>query len=321
MEGARAWVERSLGAPVAEPIPLPGGSGARRYWRVRTREGTSAVLVHAAPEEPHILPPQLRSPPVPIPFVPVTELLARHGIPVPRLLGVELSRRWLLLEDLGDVHVCDLADPERAERLEEAVDLLGRVHAIAPGDELPFRRRFDREWIAFELGHFLEHGVGPHWRGRLEPGFQALAARVAALPATLCLRDYQTQNLMVDAAGRLRVLDYQDALVAPAELDLAALLHDSYVDVSPARRAALLERYGRQRGRGVDPEAFALLVVQRKCKDYGRFRYLVEVKGKGRWGAFREAARASVLGALPALPAELAPLAQALAAALSEPVE
>jgi aminoglycoside/choline kinase family phosphotransferase len=123
---------------------------------------------------------------------------------------------------------------------------------------------------------------------------------------------------MLDGAGRLRLLDYQDAFRAPRALDLVALLHDSYVEVPAARRARLLERYTRRSGSAPSPASLALLTVQRKCKDLGRYLYLSQVKGDVRFRPFVGAARGAVLGALPDLPEDLGDLAERLGSLLGE---
>ena len=143
-----------------------------------------------------------------------------------------------------------------------------------------------------------------------------LARAIAELPLVLCLRDYQSQNLMLDSRGELRVIDYQDALLAPAELDLAAFLHDSYICLSAHQREELLSRYERHRGVHVDRTHFALLIVQRKCKDFGRYRFVVEHKGDERYAPYLERARSSVGEALDQLPSQLAATRESLRAAL-----
>jgi hypothetical protein len=318
MERARTWIETARGRALAELGSIPGGGGARRYYRARFTDGTSAMLMHALPEDPEILPPALRAQSGSIPFLEVSEFLARHRIPVPEIYAVERGERWVLLEDLGDVRLLDLAKPERAARLREAIDLLARVHGLAREDALPFRRAFDAEWVRFELRTFAEHGLPERFHRALAPELDALARAVAALPRVLCLRDYQSQNLMIDARGRLRVLDYQDALCAPPELDLAALVHDSYIEIEPSEQRELVSRYWRAREASADPAAFALLTVQRKCKDYGRYRLLVERRGELHYRPFIARAVAAVLGALPALPPEQQRLADLLQSALRE---
>ncbi len=315
MARARAWVESVIGATRVDLEPLSPGAGARRYWRAHAADGQTAVLMHAVPENPAILPPALRRPTSELPFVAVTRLLARHGIPVPELLGHERHERWLLLEDLGSCHVCDLPVAELAERQREAVEILARVHAVPRGEELPFERAFDAEWVAFELRHVLEHAF-PGAAGPLAAALEALAPMVAALPRVLCLRDYQSQNLMVDSFGRLRVIDYQDALLAPPELDLAALLYDSYVETPAERRQTLLEHYERAAQRRLAPGHFALVALQRKLKDFARFRYLVRVKGDARYASAATRARTALGGIVAELDAEQRGLAKALAPAL-----
>ncbi|HXX47516.1 MAG TPA: phosphotransferase [Myxococcota bacterium] len=320
MERARAWIETVLGRAPAELVPMPGGAGARRYWRVRFAGAASAVLMHAVREDPAILPPALRGEAAAaLPFVEVTELLARHGVPVPKIFAVEPVERWILLEDLGDVRLLDLAPAERSERLRETIDLLARIHVLPREDALPFRRQFDAEWVRFELRTFAEHGLLERVRAELAGELDAFARAVAALPRGLALRDVQSQNLMVDPRGRLRVIDYQDALLAPPELDLAALLFDSYVELEPSERASLCARYWRARGANPDPARFALLVVQRKCKDYGRYRLMVEHRGDERYRPFIARAAQAVLSFLPSLPPAQSRLAEILRRALAEP--
>jgi aminoglycoside/choline kinase family phosphotransferase len=203
-------------------------------------------------------------------------------------------------------------------RLKEAIGLLSRVHAIPRGEGLPFSRHFDEEWIRFELEHFLAYGVGQTFRSSLRAGLEELTRQVARLPRTLCLRDYQSQNLMIDASGALRILDYQDAFLAPPELDLAALVYDSYVELSEDERRELLEAYAELRGEAPDPSALALLIIQRKCKDFARFRYLARVEHKPRFAPYAASAREAVVSALPELPPGLRAFGASLSDALTE---
>jgi aminoglycoside/choline kinase family phosphotransferase len=314
---SRAWIEATCASGVTELDELVGGAGARRYWRATLEDERTAILMHALPERAEILPPALRDQRAGIPFVEITAYLSRNGVPVPEIFGVEPTERWVLLEDLGDLHLSDLEAPARSARLEEAVHLLARIHALPPEDELPFERAFDEEWVRFELQTFLSHGLSSIDRGALGRELENLVEAVAQLPHTLCLRDYQSQNLMIDRHGRLRVLDYQDALLAPPELDLAALLFDSYIDIDVDERTHLLTAYAEHSGREPDPAALAMLVVQRKCKDFGRFLYLINREGEDRWDIAAASARRAVLQALPRLPGNLGRLSELLTAALT----
>lgn len=314
----QTWVEGLLGTRVREWAPLAGGAGSRRYWRAWPERGPAHILMHALPEDPHILPPALRAgPDPPRPFVETTRLFARHGLPVPEILGVHERSPWVLLEDFGDRHLCDLAGDARSARHREAIDLLTRIHAI-PTTELPFPRVFDEAWVRFELDHFLHHALPARARPMLEADVCALSEGVARLRRVLSPRDYQSQNLMIDGADRLRLLDYQDALAAPAELDLVALLHDSYVELDPAERGSLLDRYATRVGRTLDPRAFTLLTVQRKAKDLGRFLYLVHAKDDSRYASAAQTARVALLAALGALDGPLGAAGDRIAQAVRD---
>lgn len=298
----RDWVERVTGARVLEMTPLPGGAGHRRYYRLRLEDGGTRVLMHAKPEDEAILPPALRGAGKRRDFQVVTELLGLHRIPVPAIEAVDAPKRWLLLEDLGDVRLADLEPAELAARRHEAASLLARIHAIPRGSGIPFNRAFDAAWIRFELEHFLAYGVPERLRPELRSPVEEIVEAVASLPRVLCVRDYQSHNLMIDPRGRLRLIDYQDALLAPPELDLASFLHDSYLQAGAPERATLLSSYEASGDIRIDPASLALLVVQRKCKDFARFRYLVEVKGDARFGPYRARARQAVVDSLSTAP-------------------
>jgi aminoglycoside/choline kinase family phosphotransferase len=301
----RDWLTTQLPAPL-DVQAMEGGAGARRYWRVRDAEGHTAVCMEARPEDPAILPPALRTPRG-IPFVAMTQWLGERGFPAPRLRAVAEAERWVLVEDLGSQHLRDLSPSARAPHYRRAVELLGKLHALAvcpDCDELPHTRRFDHEWVLFELRLFLELVNDPRLRQDLDTALGHLASHVEALPAAVCLRDYQSHNLMIDGRGQLRIIDYQDALLAPPELDLAALLHDSYVDFPVGEREALLHHYERTRGERVVPQALAALIVQRKCKDLSRYIRLVR-QGDERYRGPDVRAIRSIREALPDLPSSL----------------
>ena len=86
------------------------------------------------------------------------------------------------------------------------------------------------------------------------------------------------------------VIDFQDALLAPAQYDLASLLNDRETDqvVTPAVEEQLVDYYLERMREWGEPrpdrdefrEAYLLSALQRDFKVVGRFRYLDMVKGK-----------------------------------------
>ena len=110
----------------------------------------------------------------------------------------------------------------------------------------------------------------------------ALQAAGAQRPAPACYAFRQRFD------GRLRILDFQDALLAPDAYDLASLVTDRTTAelVPPALEASLTERFvhGRAAARvPVDPgfaERYRRCALQRALKVIGRFYFLERVKGK-----------------------------------------
>src|SRR5207247_355298 len=91
----------------------------------------------------------------------------------------------------------------------------------------------DGQLARWELEHFLEHGIETRHGRRLAADERAgLLAALAPLAEpfeqrapVLVHRDFMAWNLHVQD-GRLRLLDFQDALLGPDAYDLAALLTD-----------------------------------------------------------------------------------------------
>jgi aminoglycoside/choline kinase family phosphotransferase len=273
----------------------------RSYWRVGVPPGSLVVMAMppgAGPEEV-----TKGERPAADPFVDVQRDLAALGLRVPAIHAAFLDDPdggLLVLEDLGDemLETRLRAGDEPGPLYESAVDSLARLRAAAearPGRSIAFRRRFDADLYRWELDHFREWLLEA-WKGRrLSPAEQAevdrrfddIARSLAAEPAGLTHRDYQSRNIMVLPGGAQAVIDFQDALLGPRQYDLVALLRDSYVELPPHLVDHLLRRWldafaaagGPRLPPGPFREVFDLQTVQRKLKDAGRFVFIDRVKG------------------------------------------
>ena len=293
-------LEALAGNPVAGLVvePMAGDASARSYARIRL-DGGSMVLMLLA-DDP------LKSEevvdgerPKQMPFLQVGEYLARGGMPVPRVLYADLPRRSILLEDLGDETVeRALASGADKEALyTAAIELLADFQSYAARDPdhdcVAFKRRFGEGLFRWELNHFDEWLLRA-WTGKtptvaekavLDTFYDDVVRKLVALPTGLVHRDFQSRNLMVQD-GRLRLIDFQDALVGPYLYDLVALLRDSYVAFESDEAAALRRHFLNARAvrnLWVPSEAdledhFFLQSMQRKMKDAGRFVYIDRVK-------------------------------------------
>lgn len=312
---------------------LPGGASIRRYHRV-TLEGAKwpSLVVMELGDNPLASEEAAKSAaPAELPFINVQRYLARAGVAVPAIYRYDVARGFLYLEDLGDVtfesRVAAAGDDVRARYYRQAIDqlvALQRFAAAQPDPEcVAFSRGFDYELLKWELDHFREYGLEAQGlmpsaaeREALEHSFRRIAEELAAEPRGFVHRDYQSRNLMVQDVGgapRLRIIDFQDALLGTRAYDLVGLLRDSYVALSPSLLDELVAYFVTHAALDAArfTRLFDLQVVQRKLKDAGRFVFIDRVKRNPSFLVHIPNSLAYVARSLARLP-DLAPLREIL---------
>ncbi len=287
--------------------PLAGDASNRRYFRVRLAgdRHPSLVLMQLAEPEAFKQSEEAVSGGVPaiaeLPFVNVHAHLVKAQVPVPMLYHYDNAAGLLYLEDVGDItlaQACENAtSPRTPDLYRYAVDELVRLHlrATHPPDPgcIAFGRAFDAPLLMWEFDHFLEYGIEQR-HNRLIPEEERQAIRaemrtiadvLAGQPRVFTHRDYHSRNLMMQD-WRLRVIDFQDALMGPATYDLASLLRDSYVALEQDLIDELVIRYLDGRAKAGAPldrltfmRLFDLTSIQRNLKAAGRFVFIDRVKG------------------------------------------
>lgn len=300
-----------------------------------------------------------------LPFINVQRFLKKIGQPVPTIDLAAMDLGVLLLEDLGDetfenrllAATKPLAEGDAAREqitlqlYREAIDLLvdfqraarGARHSASGRDIdgfIGFGRAFDRDLLRWELDHYLEWGLDAQLdaagaarlkarREQLGQIFDRVVDQLLNFPQTLALRDYQSRNLMYKG-GAWQLIDFQDALIAPAVYDLVALLRDSYIELSTAHVQRLLDYYIARADQAGLPWAsdkraltdiFYLQTVQRKLKDAGRFINIDRVKNNPSFLPYYDSSIRYVAQALDRLPEfeDLARLLSALEPSWPEP--
>src|SRR5947209_15226067 len=116
-----------------------------------------------------------------------------------------------------------------------------------------------------------------------------IAEQLATQQTVFTHRDYHSRNLMVQDE-RIRVIDFQDALMGPSTYDLASLLRDSYLSLDQDLIDELVIRYLEGRAKASAPldrvtflRLFDLTSVQRNLKAAGRFVYIAREKHNDRY--------------------------------------
>jgi aminoglycoside/choline kinase family phosphotransferase len=313
------WIEQRVGrcwpgARAKEITPLKGDASTRRFWRIaitparriRGRDiPATAIAVDLGPED---LPLYVRTlglmpePPTEPPWVSMQSFLYKLDIAVPELYEADHEARMLLVEDVGELPLFEAAQRGDAGDLYRlAVNELLRIHLegtkrLGPGC-VAAHIAYDQKLFRWELEQFTELGMAQIAPGAdrdaIAPELDDLAARLGCLPRVLSHRDYHGHNLYVQIdrsdEPRIRVIDFQDALMAPAAQDLAVLLttRDTSRVISARLEQGLLEYYYAALARREAPlptyteflESYRLCVLQHALKVIGRFTYL-ERNGK-----------------------------------------
>jgi len=171
----------------------------------------------------------------------------------------------------------------------------------------------------WEFEHFIEWGLEKRERkpltvaeGReLRAIFEEIAAMLDQAPLFLNHRDYHSWNLFVQN-DEIRVIDFQDALLAPATYDLETLLNDrdTPVVIAPPLEQTLVDYYHAAwhecGGEAIVHERlweeYNLCLLQKACKVVGRFYYLELEKGKTGYSRYIPPTLATIRRVLRRLP-------------------
>src|SRR3954466_10853932 len=289
----------ATGQPAGRGQRLPGGAGNRTYFRVPGITRNPAVVRNLPADPVKSEEASKDHTPAELPFLNVDRYLTRLGVRVPKIFLDAAKDGFLVIEDLTDRTLEQaLKEGQDRERIyATAIHALARLRAHAEKTPDPaclaWTRAFDYDLYHWEFEHFIEYGLAgrgakptPAELATLRKHFERVSKELAAAPRGFTHRDYQSRNIMVLDGGEQVVIDFQDALQAPRQYDLVALLRDSYVELDrpliDAMLARYLQRFVAEGGQRLDSGEFVaffdLLTVQRKLKDAGRFVFIDRVK-------------------------------------------
>lgn len=280
--------------------PLAGDASTRKYFRIHYTAPSpgSVIMMTLGTGDPRIVSEEITAASqgfTELPFVNILRHLEKTGLGVPKLLHDGHAEGFLILEDLGDDLLIDAArrsGPEDRRKLfEKAVDSLLIMQERGSRDDggcYAFRQVFSRDVFLWEFHHFLEYAVikkgksiRPVDTQRFEEYFLDISRTLSSLPRVFTHRDYHGWNLLIKD-GRIRIIDFQDALMGPPHYDLASLLSDrSTPDIlGETLIEGLVAYYCRESGvsREDFQKPFDLACIQRCLKAVGRFEYIAQVK-------------------------------------------
>lgn len=205
----------------------------------------------------------------------------------------------LLIEDVGEHLLGDLIAKDSGEPseysskkvssfFEAALEELKKINLSKPeADLFAFKRAFTAATFLKEMQEFSDYFLdeknlsASDWEV-VESLYSRLANDLVRTPQVLCHRDYHAWNVMIDHEERLRVIDFQDALMGPRAYDIASLLNDRGMsEVLGASEVNRLLAYYRDLmgwDKGFEREYLRCL-LQRDLKVVGRFKKFEKEKG------------------------------------------
>jgi aminoglycoside/choline kinase family phosphotransferase len=273
------WVESVHPAAAGgEWVPVNHGGSDRQFWRGR---GSAAglIAVFYGPEKVE----NSR-------YAHCADFLHRQGVRVPAVLAHDAEWRRLLMEDAGTEDLWSHRGdpwPVRRDLYTKALTEAAGMHALdldAADVEHVLREPFDAALYRWEQDYFFENFLGAEvavrWRAAVP--MDAQAEELAALPRMLVHRDLQSQNVMVHD-GEVTLIDFQGMRAGLAGYDVASLLYDPYVPMTPDEREELSLIYADLAGR-TDHEAWERELYagarQRLMQALGAYGFLGKTKGK-----------------------------------------
>ncbi len=218
------------------------GGSDREFYRV-ARESEKWIVMHYSPaREENSL------------YADIAAFLRKLGVNIPRLLHHDPDNHLIVVEDLGEVSLHTVfhknpAAPEVEALYAKALDQVNLLHrqTQAPVKTMP---GFDEKLYRWERTYFFDNLVErfagiqlpPDERAEIEIECERRAQELLKEPLCLIHRDFQSQNLMI-RDGDVWLIDFQGMRSGHAAYDVASLLYDPYVHLTPQQRHSLLKHY------------------------------------------------------------------------------
>jgi len=265
---------------------LTGDASTRRYYRIFTNKDSYVVCLDNPFND------NLES----HPFMGVQQFLERNNVRVPQIIDHNLSKGYLLEEDLGDTtllqHLAEIkSSKDEFEIYKIIIDQLLELHRI-PASEVQnknlFKLKFDydkyMDETRFTFKYFFnffnkcqDESVIKELEALLEP----VMKRLASQKMVITHRDFHSRNIMVKK-NKYTIIDFQDARWGIPQYDLVSLLEDCYYDISEENRTKLKRYYFENldsaiHGQKSYEEFEALyqdMTIQRVFKAVGSFCYI-----------------------------------------------
>ena len=217
------WIHQDW--PEAKIEVASADASFRRYFRI-THNNKTTIAMDAPPEVEDCEP-----------FIDITQRLRNANVHAPEIIKKDLEQGFLLLEDFGSTPYLEVLNTESADKLyTEALKSLLHIQKTDTSD-LP---EYDDEFLQTEMALMPEWFLKEHLditptkeqQKIISRTFNVISTAVQQQPQVFVHRDFHSRNLMQlqnNPAGKIGIIDYQDAVLGPITYDLVSLLRDCYI--------------------------------------------------------------------------------------------
>ena len=299
---------------------LQGDASARRYERLTSDDGSSALLMDmpTASDGPVIKDGKTYSQIAHIAegivvVAGVNKELCRQGFSAPVSLQQDLSNGLMIIEDFGDQVFGNLLNngDDISQPMQVATELLAEMAILQWPRSATIKGQKDHEVFDFDHGAYeieasllldwfwpLVKGENPDAKVRQQffEGWKNVFPLIETDHRVWVLRDFHSPNLIWlperDGIGRVGLIDTQDCLMGHPAYDLVSMLQDARVDLPDGFEAKYYQYYCQLRQQQTDrfdklafdrpafDAAYAVLGAQRATKILGIFARLYKRDGK-----------------------------------------
>ena len=270
---------------------LTGDASTRRYYRQRCKEDSYVICLDNPVDEKENS------------FTAIQKFLHSKDIRVPKIFDQDLSKGYILEEDLGNVTLLKRLSTvtsalDEYNLYEGVIELLMGLHNLELADvkeTLVSERFFDEQKlfseVEFTTKHFLKGYLGVKAKqviSKIESDFKAICQKLASGDMVFTHRDFHSRNLMLKN-GELVLIDFQDARMGLPQYDLSSLLDDCYYDLDRSNRYKLIKLYYESRKGSLNQsydhflETYEYMAIQRIYKAIGSFSYIFALRGDHRY--------------------------------------
>jgi aminoglycoside/choline kinase family phosphotransferase len=228
-----------------ELAPIKKGGSDREFSRVILPDKTSFIFMHYGDEmaeNAH--------------WAGINRFMVSLGINVPRIIEEDVSRHFILLEDLGNVDLWSQRFARWNEKRDYYLQALTQIYRLHSFDlksipaDLKLSDGYGPRLYKWEHDYFLENIVEEVCKIKLSSldatklmkELDALSAHLQKIEPCLIHRDFQSQNIMIKK-DRPVLIDFQGMRQGCLFYDLGSLICDPYVTFTDEERNELINFY------------------------------------------------------------------------------